>query len=41
MLATFYSVWTLFGAGIEPFLWSIALFAAGLPVYWMMKRRSA
>jgi APA family basic amino acid/polyamine antiporter len=41
ILATFYSVWTLFGAGVEPFLWSIALFAAGLPVYWMMKRRPA
>jgi len=38
MLATGYSVWTLFGAGVEPFLWSIALFAAGLPVYWVMKR---
>lgn len=41
ILATFYSVWTLFGAGVEPFLWSIALFAAGLPVYWVMKRRPA
>jgi basic amino acid/polyamine antiporter, APA family len=39
MLATFYSVWTLFGAGAEPFLWSVALFAAGLPVYWVMKRQ--
>lgn len=39
MLAMFYSAWTLFGAGVEPFLWSIALFAAGLPVYWVMKRR--
>jgi basic amino acid/polyamine antiporter, APA family len=38
MLATLYSVWTLYGAGAEPFLWSIALFAVGMPVYWLMKR---
>jgi APA family basic amino acid/polyamine antiporter len=38
MLATFYSGWTLFGAGVEPLLWSVGLYAAGLPVYWMMKR---
>lgn len=38
MLAAVYSAWTLFGAGAEPFWWSIALFAVGLPVYWMMKR---
>jgi APA family basic amino acid/polyamine antiporter len=38
MLATFYSAWTLFGAGAEAFLWSVALFAAGVPVYWLMKR---
>jgi basic amino acid/polyamine antiporter, APA family len=41
MLATFYSAWTLFGAGQEAFLWSAALFAAGLPVYWLMKRPAA
>lgn len=38
MLATLYAAWTLFGAGREAFLWSIALFAVGLPVYWLMKR---
>jgi APA family basic amino acid/polyamine antiporter len=38
MLATLYSTWTLFGAGVEAFLWSVALFASGLPVYWLMKR---
>jgi len=38
MLATIYSAWTLYGAGTNAFWWSFALFAAGLPVYWMMKR---
>jgi APA family basic amino acid/polyamine antiporter len=38
MLAMIYSGWTLFGAGVEPLLWSVALYAAGLPVYWLMKR---
>lgn len=41
MLASVYSLWTLFGAGAEEFWWSMALFAAGLPVYWFMKRPSA
>jgi len=41
LLATLYSGWTLLGAGLEPLLWSIALFAAGLPVYWLMKRFGA
>jgi APA family basic amino acid/polyamine antiporter len=41
ILATFYSVWTLFGAGVEPLLWSVALYAVGLPVYWVMKRQAA
>ncbi|MET0535574.1 MAG: amino acid permease [Steroidobacter sp.] len=38
MLATIYSAWTLVGAGTEAFWWSMALFAAGVPVYWVMKR---
>lgn len=38
MLAAVYSLWTLFGAGAEAFWWSVALFAAGLPVYWLMQR---
>lgn len=37
MLAALYSVWTLYGAGPEAFWWSMALFAAGLPVYFGMK----
>jgi len=41
MLASAYSLWTLFGAGAEEFWWSVALFAAGLPVYWLMQRTRA
>lgn len=37
-LASVYSLWTLFGAGAEEFWWSMALFAAGVPVYWLMQR---
>lgn len=40
-LAALYSAWTLYGAGAAAFWWSIALFAIGLPVYWIMKRRPA
>lgn len=40
MLAAVYSVWTLFGAGGEAFWWSIALFATGVPVYWIHAVRS-
>lgn len=41
MLASVYSLWTLFGAGAEAFWWSLALFAAGWPVYWFMRRPAA
>lgn len=37
MVAALYSVWTLYGAGPEAFWWSMALCAAGLPVYFWMK----
>ena len=40
MLAAVYSIWTLFGAGPEAFWWSMALFATGLPVYWIHAARS-
>ena len=29
------------GLGREPFLWSLVLGAAGLPLYWLMRRRRA
>lgn len=36
-LAALYSLWTLYGAGASAFWWSMVLFAAGLPVYFLMK----
>jgi basic amino acid/polyamine antiporter, APA family len=36
-LAALYSLWTLYGAGAEAFVWNLALFAVGLPVYYGMK----
>jgi APA family basic amino acid/polyamine antiporter len=41
LLAVIYSLWTLYGAGAEAFWWNLVLFAAGLPVYFGMKRRRA
>lgn len=38
-IATVYSLWTLYGAGAEAFLWNLALFALGLPVYYAMKHQ--
>jgi basic amino acid/polyamine antiporter, APA family len=38
-LAALYSVWTLYGAGTQPFWWSMGLLAAGLPLFWMMQRQ--
>ena len=37
MLAALYSLWTLYGAGPEAFWWGMALFALGLPLYFLMK----
>jgi APA family basic amino acid/polyamine antiporter len=39
-LGAAYSLWSLFGAGAEAFWWSMALFAVGLPVYWIHAARS-
>ena len=33
-----YSLWAFYGAGIEPSLWSLAMTAAGLPLYFLMRR---
>jgi APA family basic amino acid/polyamine antiporter len=40
-IAALYSAWTLYGAGAEAFWWSMALFAIGVPVYFLMKHRRA
>jgi len=36
-----YSVWTFYGAGLEASIWSLAMTAAGLPIYLFMARSSA
>jgi basic amino acid/polyamine antiporter, APA family len=33
-----YALWALYGAGIEASAWSLAMTAAGLPVYLVMRR---
>lgn len=35
-----YSLWTLWGAGVEASGWSLVLMLAGLPLWWMAKRES-
>ena len=37
MLGALYSAWTLWGAGAEAFWWGMGLFAAGLPLYFLLK----
>lgn len=39
VLGTLYSVFAFVGLGREPFLWSLALAAAGLPIYVLMRAR--
>jgi APA family basic amino acid/polyamine antiporter len=41
VLGTAYSIFAFVGLGREPFLWSLALAAAGLPVYAWLRRREA
>jgi APA family basic amino acid/polyamine antiporter len=38
VVALVFSLWAFYGAGTEPSLWGLALFASGLPVYWLMRR---
>lgn len=40
VLAAIYSVWTIWGAGMEAILWGFALLAAGVPVYLVMRRKA-
>jgi len=41
VLGTAYSIFAFVGLGREPFLWSLALAAAGLPIYVLMRKRHA
>ena len=36
-----YSCWAFYGAGLEASLWSVAMTAAGLPIYFLMRRSAA
>jgi basic amino acid/polyamine antiporter, APA family len=38
VLAALYSVWMLYGSGLEALLWGLALMAAGWPVYALARR---
>jgi APA family basic amino acid/polyamine antiporter len=39
LLGTAYSIFAFVGLGREPFLWSLVLGAAGLPLFWLMRAR--
>ena len=41
VLAVIFSVWAIYGAGMEAVLWGAALLAAGIPVYLLVKYRRA
>ena len=41
ILGTAYVVFAFIGLGSEPFIWSLVLGAAGLPLYWLMQRPRA
>ena len=41
VLYVVYVVFAFIGLGREPFVWSLVLGAAGLPLYWFMRRRRA
>lgn len=36
--AGLYSLWAIAGAGREPAMWGLVLFAAGVPAYWLVRR---
>lgn len=37
LIGLVYSLWALYGAGIEASLWSIGMTLIGLPIYWLMR----
>jgi APA family basic amino acid/polyamine antiporter len=41
LLGSTYVVFAFIGLGREPFVWSLVLGAAGLPLYWLMRKRRA
>lgn len=40
ILAMIYAFWALYGAGLEANIWGAVLIAAGVPVWWLMRRAS-
>lgn len=38
VLAILFSLWTIYGAGLEAFLWGLALVAVGWPIRWASRR---
>ena len=44
-LAAIYALWTIYGAGLEPLAWGLALLVAGIPIFALVRlsnrRRSA
>jgi basic amino acid/polyamine antiporter, APA family len=40
-VAAAFALWTLWGAGIVPSAWSFVLLLSGIPVYWLVQRRTA
>ncbi|HEY4367080.1 MAG TPA: amino acid permease [Steroidobacteraceae bacterium] len=41
LLGSIYTLWAMVGAGREAVLWGFALMFAGLPIYWLTRRKSA
>lgn len=39
LFAGLYALWAIFGAGSDALIWSLVLFALGMPVYWLMRHR--
>ena len=37
-VAFLFALWTFYGAGLEAFLWGLALLAAGWPIRWLSRR---
>jgi basic amino acid/polyamine antiporter, APA family len=40
VVGTIYSLWSFAGVGLRPFLWTLALAAAGIPIWWWSSRVS-
>ncbi len=38
LVAFLFAIWTFYGAGLEAFLWGLALLAAGWPIRWLNRR---